>query len=277
MGSNPTPSASEKPSHIKALRPYDWAFLFANLPLLHMIFGKKSCLPSDGLGFRQGQDVVHYVCGRKLGLIIQVAVDVCRGADIAVAQPFLDLLHGHVVGQQQRSAAVPEIVEADMPQTFQFQQLAEIAAEIPGIKNVPHYIHEHIAVVFPVVAVAADPLVFLLLLLQGQQLLPDIVDQRKRAQTGFRLGAILADDLILAVYLGICYDVSDGDGIALKVDGVPSQAQSLAAPEPVERGDLDQQRPLSPQRAAPAPPNGSNPRYTSASSDAPPCRRGCTE
>ena len=74
MGSNPTPSASEKPSHIKALRPYDWAFLFANLPLLHMIFGKKSCLPSDGLGFRQGQDVVHYVCGRKLGLIIQVAV-----------------------------------------------------------------------------------------------------------------------------------------------------------------------------------------------------------
>ena len=53
---------------------------------------------------------------------------------------------------------VPEIVEADMPQTFQFQQLAEIAAEIPGIKNVPHYIHEHIAVVFPVVAVAADPL-----------------------------------------------------------------------------------------------------------------------
>ena len=82
VGSNPTPSASEKPSHIKALRPYDWAFLFANLPLLHMIFGKKSCLPSDGLGFRQGQDVVHYVCGRKLGLIIQVAVDVCRGADI---------------------------------------------------------------------------------------------------------------------------------------------------------------------------------------------------
>ena len=75
-----------------------------------MIFGKKSCLPSDGLGFRQSQDIVHNVCGRKLGLIIQVAVDVCRGADIAVAQPFLDLLHGHVVGKQQRGAAVPEIV-----------------------------------------------------------------------------------------------------------------------------------------------------------------------
>ena len=72
-----------------------------------MIFGKKSCLPSDGLGFRQGQDIVHDVCGHKLGLIVQMAVDIRRGADVAVTQPFLDLLHGHVVGQQQRSAAVP--------------------------------------------------------------------------------------------------------------------------------------------------------------------------
>ena len=72
-----------------------------------MIFCKKSCLPSDGLGFRQGQNVVHGVCRRKFGFIIQVAVDVRRGADIAVAQPFLDLLHGHVDGKQQRGAAVP--------------------------------------------------------------------------------------------------------------------------------------------------------------------------
>lgn len=72
-----------------------------------MFFGKKSCLPSGGLGFRQGQNIVHNVCGRKLGLIVQMAVDVCRGADVAVTQPFLDLLHGNVVGQQQRGAAMP--------------------------------------------------------------------------------------------------------------------------------------------------------------------------
>ena len=72
-----------------------------------MIFGKKSCAPSDGLGFRQGQNIVHNVCGRKLGLIVQMAVDVRRGADVAVTQPFLDLLHGNIVGQQQRGAAMP--------------------------------------------------------------------------------------------------------------------------------------------------------------------------
>ena len=174
VGSNPTPSASEKPSHIKALRPYDWAFLFANLPLLHMFFGKNSCLPPSGSGVRQAEDVVHHICRRELGLIVQMAVDVRRGADVAVTQPFLDLLHGHVVCQQQRGAAMPEIVEADMPQAVHFQQLAEIAAEIPGIENVPHRVHKHVAVIFPVVAVAADPLVLLLLLLQGQQLFPDI-------------------------------------------------------------------------------------------------------
>ena len=40
-----------------------------------------------------------------------MAVDVRCGADVAVAQPFRDLLHGRVVGQQERGAAVPEIVE----------------------------------------------------------------------------------------------------------------------------------------------------------------------
>ena len=116
VGSNPTPSASEKPSHIKALRPYDWAFLFANLPLLHMIFGKNSCLPPSGSGVRQAEDVVHHICRRELGLIVQMAVDVRRGADVAVTQPFLDLLHGNIVGQQQRGAAMPLRYNYDTPE-----------------------------------------------------------------------------------------------------------------------------------------------------------------
>lgn len=67
----------------------------------YMIFGKNSGVPAGLPCVRQSQDIVHYVCGRKLGLIIQVAVDVCRGADIAVAQPLLDLLQRHIVRQKQ--------------------------------------------------------------------------------------------------------------------------------------------------------------------------------
>ena len=84
--------------------------------MLHMIFGKKSCLPSDGLGFRQSQDIVHNVCGRKFGFIIQMAVDVRRGADVAVTKPLLNLFHGHVVCQQQRGATVPLRYNYDKPE-----------------------------------------------------------------------------------------------------------------------------------------------------------------
>lgn len=45
-----------------------------------------------------------------------MTVDVRRGADVAVAQPFLDLLHGHVVGKQQRGAAVPLRYNYDKPE-----------------------------------------------------------------------------------------------------------------------------------------------------------------
>ena len=58
----------QKPSHIKALRPYDWAFLFANLPLLHMIFGKKSGVPAGLPCVRQSQEIVHYICRGDLKL-----------------------------------------------------------------------------------------------------------------------------------------------------------------------------------------------------------------
>lgn len=51
---------------------------------------------------------------------------------------------------------MPEIVEADMPQAFHFQQLAEITAQIAGIKDVSHGVHKHVTVIFPVVAVAAE-------------------------------------------------------------------------------------------------------------------------
>ena len=81
-----------------------------------MIFGKKSCLPSDGLGFRQSQDIVHNVCGRKFGFIIQMAVDVRRGADVAVTKPLLNVFEGDAVGQQQAGTAVPLRYNYDKPE-----------------------------------------------------------------------------------------------------------------------------------------------------------------
>ena len=42
-----------------------------------------------------------------------MSVDVRRGGNVAVAQPFLNLFHGHALFQQQAGAGVPKLVEAE--------------------------------------------------------------------------------------------------------------------------------------------------------------------
>lgn len=73
----------------------------------YMIFGKNSGVPAGLPCVRQSQDIVHYICRGDLGLVIQMAVNIRRRADVAVAQPLLDLLQRHIVGQQQAGAAMP--------------------------------------------------------------------------------------------------------------------------------------------------------------------------
>ena len=57
------------------------------------------------LGQRQG--FLHCGGAELLRLGIQMSVDVRRSGDVTVAQPFLDLLHGHTLFQQQAGAGVP--------------------------------------------------------------------------------------------------------------------------------------------------------------------------
>ena len=67
----------------------------------YMIFGKNSCVPAGLPCVRQSQDIVHYICRDNLGLVIQMTVNIRRRADVAVAQPLLNLLQRHIVCQKQ--------------------------------------------------------------------------------------------------------------------------------------------------------------------------------
>ena len=62
---------------------------------------------------RQRQRLFHRGGAELLGLGVQVGVDVGRGGDVAVTQPFPDLLHGYPLLQQQAGAGVPKLVEAE--------------------------------------------------------------------------------------------------------------------------------------------------------------------
>ena len=134
-----------------------------------------------------------------------------------------------------------EVVKANVPQTVLLQQLAEIGGNASGVEDIAHGIHKNIAVILFAVSISAYAPILLLLLPQRQQLFPDVADQRQGAQAGFRLGTVGADDFTFAVYLGICYNVLNGDGVPLKVDGVPFQPQRLAAAQAVKGGHLNQQ------------------------------------
>ena len=59
-------------------------------------------------------EAVQHGIGRgELGVVVKVRVDVRRGAEIAVPQPFLDLLHRNAVGQQKAGTAVPKVVQSN--------------------------------------------------------------------------------------------------------------------------------------------------------------------
>ena len=91
----------QKPSHIKAFAHMTGLFFSLKVTSAYMIFGKNSGVPAGLPCVRQSQDIVHYICRGDLGLVIQMTVNIRRRADVAVAQPLLDLLQRHIVRQKQ--------------------------------------------------------------------------------------------------------------------------------------------------------------------------------
>ena len=91
----------QKPSHIKAFAHMTGLFFSLKVTSAYMIFGKNSGMPAGLPCVRQSQDIVHYICRGDLGLVIQMAVNIRRRANIAVTQPLLDLLQRHIVRQKQ--------------------------------------------------------------------------------------------------------------------------------------------------------------------------------
>ena len=91
----------QKPSHIKAFAHMTGLFFSLKVTSAYMIFGKNSGVPAGLPCVRQSQDIVHYICRGNLGLVIQMTVNIRRRADVAVAQPLLDLLQRHIVCQKQ--------------------------------------------------------------------------------------------------------------------------------------------------------------------------------
>ena len=89
-------------------------------------------------------------------------VHIGRGGEITVAQPFLDLLHGNAVGQQQAGTAVSQVVEAYPPHAVLLQKVGEPRRQIAALDALPQGIDADVIQVVLAIAPAADLAVFLL-------------------------------------------------------------------------------------------------------------------
>ena len=79
------------------------------------------------------QRLTHRRAGVCFGDGVEVAVDIRRGAHIAMSEPFLDLLHGHALCEKHRGAGVAKIVEAYFLQVVLLQQLSKVSGDEVGI------------------------------------------------------------------------------------------------------------------------------------------------
>ena len=90
-------------------------------------------------------------------------IDIGCGGKVAVTEPFLDLLHGDAVGQQQTGTAMTEIVIPNMPQIVFLEELRKRSCKIIRRNKRSHFVHADIVQIPLIIAPPAYAFVFLLL------------------------------------------------------------------------------------------------------------------
>ena len=78
----------------------------------------------------------HCIRRVQLGAVVQMGVNICRGREIAVTEPLLDLLHGNAVFEHQAGARVPLRYNNDKPEKPRnFKGLEVYQADFSSFSN----------------------------------------------------------------------------------------------------------------------------------------------
>ena len=107
--------------------------------------------------------------GRYVGIVIQVRINVGRGADVAVTEPLLDFFHRHTVCVKHAGVGMPEIVKTDRSHSVLFQKSRKRLRQISGAHKLPHIVHVNVIEIILTIAFAADLPIQLLLFPQIQK------------------------------------------------------------------------------------------------------------
>ena len=116
---------------------------------------------------------------RLLLHIRHVRVDVCGRGDIRMTEPFLNLLEGKALLEQERRDRMPQIVKPDARQTGAAADAPELAGNI--VRAERRAVLTDADIIALVVGFAVFPAVFLLAAAKIGQIPPQRVRQRQRA------------------------------------------------------------------------------------------------
>ena len=116
-----------------------------------------------------------------------------------------------------------EIMKSDAAHIVLLQQMGQMRREVSGLHKLPDLVDIDIIQIIGAVGSAAEPAVFCLLCFEPQKQFLEGSNQRQRPLAGLRLGAVFLNQFRLAVLSHFRDDMTDGDGLALKVDCIPLQ------------------------------------------------------
>ena len=129
---------------------------------------------------------------------------------------------------------MPKVVQSNDAHAVGFQDALEAAGKCVGFQPFTQLIHTDVIKVIRAIGASAQPPVVGLFLFLPKQQVTEVRHQRQRPHTGLGLGRIGSNLDVLTVHIAGCHGVPDGDGVGCEVDGVPFQAENLAAAQAVE-------------------------------------------
>ena len=127
------------------------------------------------------QSLVDSLGRGNFGIVVQVAVKICRYVVGGVSEPLLDLLHGNSACQKQAGTGMAQVMEADLFEVMLFDHMSEMVGNIVGGYQITHVVKANVVKIIPVVPLGDQAAVILLLALFLKKKLLDVRYQRKHS------------------------------------------------------------------------------------------------
>ena len=134
-----------------------------------------------------------------------------------------------------------EIVIPDLSHPLRLEQLRKALCDVVRLDQIANLVDTYILKIVLDVAASAQAAVYLLFCFQCEKSFPHKRNKGQCSHTRFGLCGVRRNQNALAVKITGSNRVTDGDGVLVKVDGIPFQTDCFTPAQPVERTEQNWQ------------------------------------